>query len=403
MKYLFRILLFILLLPLGLQAEVFDQIQSARAALALSNISLFADSTFSSETLGYLAAGSLLTVEQESQTDHEDDAQKQLFKWYRVKSLKGKTGWVFGDGVLIKENENLLSPVLRPYLYRKVRFTTGFENSMLWFGSIVGRDNFGDRLLSQVYVESYLVVTNQLGRSVSIPISNSSQFGENRLESFSILELTNDLIPEIVLQSSIEDVQNPRTQKLVHFYSFQGGTLRKIFEERLNVPNEENRLKHLIIDKGMIRAYYFESTAQAPALYSYTYYWNTRSRKYEILYAPAPFILRAIPRNLGIRLHSRPQNYSPAIATLNKSSQLQISSMIDSDSRSSNSTSVKIWAKVITDTGKKGFVPFKNLELQDINNAEWVEANLLSIPLPNNSLSCLELPEAPVDTSLLQN
>ena len=193
---------------MGLKAEVFDEIKSHRVGIALSNTSTFSDSSYTSATNGFFKEGSLLTIIQETVLEHEDDAQKQLFKWYRVKAGDGSTGWVFGDALLIKEKENLIPAALKPYLYRKFRFNSGFENSMIWFGSLVGRDNFGAQMMSNNYEESYLIITNEQARSVFIPIASISQFGESKILSFAIQELTGDQIPDFVLQNEVLDQQN---------------------------------------------------------------------------------------------------------------------------------------------------------------------------------------------------
>ena len=387
---------------MGLKAEVFDEIKSHRVGIALSNTSTFSDSSYTSATNGFFKEGSLLTIIQETVLEHEDDAQKQLFKWYRVKAGDGSTGWVFGDALLIKEKENLIPAALKPYLYRKFRFNSGFENSMIWFGSLVGRDNFGAQMMSNNYEESYLIITNEQARSVFIPIASISQFGESKILSFAIQELTGDQIPDFVLQNEVLDQQN-RPQHFVQLYTFQAGTLRKVFEEKLNVNLESKALKHLIFEKEMIRGFYFEQENNHPKLYAFTYFWNQRNRRYEMLYPEAPFTIRAKVNKHGVRLLSKPDVYVQSKKALNTASELVIQKLVSKNWTERGRNFTKLFAETKLENGTIGYIPYEHLTLQDFDNPDWIKSNLLSRPITQQLLSCIELPEIAPDTSSIQN
>ena len=391
------------------QADVFDEIQSRVTGIVLVNTTIFSDTTFTAPTRNYFQGGSLVTVLKESHQEHEDDAQKQLYKWYLVKNEAGKKGWVFGDGLLLKEKDELLSRKLKPFAYKKYRFNGGFENSMVWFGSIIGRDNFGSQMLGNNYVESYMIITNQLARSIYIPISNSSQFGQSEVESFAIQELTGDQTPEIMLQIAIIDMDNEASrdsdwqpQKVVNVYTFQAGTLRKVFEERLNTGSQ---YKHLIFEKGMIRGHYFETAesitglTKDPQLFSFTYFWNKRNRQYEMLYSAAPAALRAVPNTYGLNLKASTVPTAATLAPLRTTSQLRIVDLTEIKTIERGKTYVKTCAEVVTDKGQRGFVPFEYLSFPDFDNADWIKASLLNTRLETEAISCVQLPEIAADTS----
>lgn len=402
MKLVQVIFLLTFLLPLGLKAEIFDEIKSHRVGIALSNTSTFTDSSYTSATNGFFKEGTLLTIVEETALEHEDDAQKQLFKWYRVKAKNGTMGWVFGDALLIKEKENLIPKTLKPYLYRKFRFNSGFENSMIWFGSLVGRDNFGAQMMSNSYEEAYLIITNEKARSVFIPIASVSQFGESRIKTFSIQELTGDQVPDFVLQNEVVDEKN-QPQQFVQLYTFQAGTLRKVFEEKININSRINQVKQLVFEKEMIRGYYFEQEDNHPQLYSYTYFWNQRNRQYEMLYPPAPFVIRAQPNRYGVNLMNMPDVYAGTKKALNTSTQLIIKKLISKTWVERGRQYSSLFAETALENGTIGYIPFEYLTLLDFKNTDWVKSNLLSKPIDHQLLSCLELPEIAPDTSSIRN
>ncbi len=371
--------------------------------IVLSNNTIFSDSSYTSPSNQYFKAGTLLTVLSETKLEHEDNGQKQLFKWYKVKSNNGKTGWIFGESLLIKEKENFIPQALKSYCYRKFSFNSGFEKSMVWFGSVIGRDNFGSKMMSNVYEESYLIITNDKGRSVYIPITSSSQFGESTVETFAIQELTGDQTQDFVLQTNIKDLEKNAQQKLVQLYTFQAGTLQKIFEEPLNIAANNSNLKHLIFQKERIQGYYFNHDKKDPVLFSFTYFWNKRTRQFELLYPASPSIIRAVPNSYGVSLKNSPNAYASSIKTLNKASQLQILKVFNQSYQERGRTYQKLCAEVQTENGQKGFVPFNFLQLLDFNNKDWIQANLQPGYKSDIGIACIELPTIPMDTTSIQN
>lgn len=303
---------FTLCLIIGLSwqgmASPTDVIFNGRAATALSSLTIYTDSTFTKPSFAGFSTGTLLEIIGETELEHEDDAQNQTFKWYQVKSSDGKTGWVFGDGLAVVIPKDNLDKALLSFYKKKMKFGTGFENAVVWMAAIEGHDNFhANALLNPIYSENYIVVTNHRGKSVHIHYGGESTQGVSGVEEMQWQELTGDEIPEMVLLRNNEALGNTTMVRSLELYSFQAGTIKKVFEERLNISSELHKktpspYKFLELDKGTIRVEYLEAKSCAeyglslltgiagaspdPCLeyVTYTYHWNSRSRKYQMLY-----------------------------------------------------------------------------------------------------------------------
>ena len=83
------------------QATAHDWVIEGRAIVALGNLGLFADSTFASNTVSFHKEGEIFRFLDMTKQLHEDDAQKQLFPWYKVETTSGKIGWLYGDIVVV--------------------------------------------------------------------------------------------------------------------------------------------------------------------------------------------------------------------------------------------------------------------------------------------------------------
>ncbi len=287
----------------------FDLIANGHAATALQALTLYTDSTFSQPGDYGLRAGQLVEVIGETELEHEDDAQNQTFKWFRVRTTNGREGWVFGDGLAVIVPEDRLEPAVKAHHKQKMHFNTGFETAFVWMASVEGHDNFhSGGLMNPVYFEGYIVITNQRGKSVHIYYTGESTQGQSDLQQMQFQELTGDSAPELILLNAYQPLGKQESYRQLELYSFQAGTINKVFEERLNLPLAQNStspcpFKFVELDDGTLRVEYVEvknctdyslplqtglaGTSSAPQCLeyvTYTYYWDNIQKNYQLLY-----------------------------------------------------------------------------------------------------------------------
>ena len=93
------------------KVEGHDWVMQGKAVAALGNLGLYKDSTFSSNTVAFYKEGELFRLLGETKQLHEDDTQRQLYKWYRVQAQNGKIGWLFGDMAVVMIADVMMSRV----------------------------------------------------------------------------------------------------------------------------------------------------------------------------------------------------------------------------------------------------------------------------------------------------
>jgi hypothetical protein len=104
-------------------------ILTKRAAVTVSPVRLYADSSYSKQTETTFTEGELLEVLGESGREHLDNTQNQTFKWYKVRTTSGAIGWIFGDNLAVVLPEYLVDAPLRPFFKKSARFDNGFEKA----------------------------------------------------------------------------------------------------------------------------------------------------------------------------------------------------------------------------------------------------------------------------------
>ena len=133
---------------------------------------------------------------------HLDDAQNQKFKWYKIRSLSGQEGWVFGDGVAVIMKNGNIDSKLTSFHKKKISLNNGFEKSVTWIAAIQGRDNLHDNdLLNSTYHEYYVVVTNEHGKSVHMNYESQSAMGREVLNLFQMKDVTNDGTADFLMET----------------------------------------------------------------------------------------------------------------------------------------------------------------------------------------------------------
>jgi hypothetical protein len=290
-----------------------------RAATCVSPVRLHSDSSFSSATNVNFLEGSLFEVLGETGVLHDDNNQTQLFKWYKVRSLQGQEGWLYGDNLAVVVPSAFVDFVLKPFYKKEAHFDNGFENSIIWVASVAGKDNMhSQNSLNQGYKDFYLVVTNEFGKSVVIPYSGISETGRKELKSIYIKDINDNKVDEIVLEISSVTTGSGLENRNVEIYTFQASGIQKIFEERTTLVYDRETpspalFKVIEIDKSIIRVAYIDyvgyeqyslglpfdprTKTQEKCLEFVTYslIWDNVRRQYKVLYkenrtAPQGFV-----------------------------------------------------------------------------------------------------------------
>lgn len=205
-------------------------------ATTIAPMRLYGDSTFTKPTEKKLAEGEMIEIIGETQRAYEDNSQRQKFKWYHIRTPKGDEGWLFGDNVAVVLPDAAISDVAKPFFRRAVNFDNGFENAIIWFGQVEGRENIHKQdFMNPIYRELYLIVTNDLGKSVTILIGGAEQAGKKELRRLEVFDVTGNRIPEIILETTNLPSNSNIENRQIEIHGFQAGTLQKIFDEPMTL------------------------------------------------------------------------------------------------------------------------------------------------------------------------
>ena len=95
-KY-FSILFFCGLSPSNIFADTTAQmIRTKKVGVTVSPVRMYADSNYTKSTETTFTEGELFEIVGETVREHYDNTQNQTFKWYKIHTSGGKSGWVFG-------------------------------------------------------------------------------------------------------------------------------------------------------------------------------------------------------------------------------------------------------------------------------------------------------------------
>ncbi len=215
----------------------FEAIRNSRVAVNINPIRFYTDSSFTKPSEMNFPEGELFEIISESRRLHDDNSQNQQFKWYRLQALNGKKGWVFGDNVAIILPETQIAAPFKPYHQQTTHFDNGFEKGIMWAASVEGFDNlYKNRpLLNPPYKEFYWMVTSERGKSVSIHCGGINDQGKKETLSVQFCNLNDSPSDELVLELNSQQTGSSLEQRDLEIYAFQGGSLQKIFEERLTL------------------------------------------------------------------------------------------------------------------------------------------------------------------------
>jgi hypothetical protein len=287
--------------------DVSKIILTKRAAVSVSPVRLYADSTYAASTETTFTDGELFEVTGETVAEHFDNTQNQTFKWYKVQATNGATGWIFGDNLAVVLLENNVEPTLRPYFKKAASFDNGFEKATIWLADTDGHDVKTEPTVRPSYRECYLVVTNERGRCVVLNYANVSETNKKTLQSLHFQDLTENKINEILLETSAIPMGSNLEEHVFEIYTFKSGALTKLFEERLTLIWEADVpapsfSKFVEIEGTTIRIAYVDylncekyslnlptdvrSKTQERCLeyVTYSFHWNKLERAFKTLY-----------------------------------------------------------------------------------------------------------------------
>lgn len=380
------LLLYFLFLPFILIGQVLPE----RPASALNKVILYSDSTFFVHSNIYYEEGTLFEVIGETRFEYEDEAQNQKFKWYQVKTPDGKVGWIYGDGLAVVVSDREIDPLLESYHLRSFNFSEDLNQATTWVASIEGKDNFHQEdYLNPLYKEFYLVVTSQLGKSFHIQVSGESAMGSSQLRQFNIQDLTGDAVPEILLLRGNLNSGSTFENKHLEIYTFQAGSINKVFEERMNFPSRTSVAppslsKFVEINKKTIRVAYLDflpcvdySLSLQPneediekescmEYVTYSYLWDDQSKAYTALYEESrTWVEGQLKLDKGF-LRDKPSYLSGINEKLAPKSRLKIIQAFQKSITQRGQQKIVPYLYVQSERGNYGYIHAK--DVQFINN-----------------------------------
>ncbi len=387
-------IIFLFLILTNLSIASTDLIYKSRVATTLSGVNIYPDSTFEKQSNGSFKVGQLLEVIGETKLEHEDASQDQRFKWYKVRSPKGKEGWVFGDGIAVIMPDNQIEQNLKSYHKKKYHFNNGFEKSVLWIGGVEGRDNFHKKaLLNPLYKEYYIVITNESGNCVFINYSGENARGQMNLRYILFNDTTGDKSPEILIQTSTFTTDHDFENRVFEIYSFQSGGLGRIFEERMSLSYQTNvyapsLFKHIEVDHEIIRIAYIDyvpcsnykqridygaynkQKERCMEYVTYTYSWNERTRQYRMIYKESRTAPAVGSRKDHAVIKDEPSIIGKSIGTVNRSDRMEVVKHHERKVIENGKKKIAHYLYVKLKDGKLGYIQANEVGFIDIEHAE---------------------------------
>ena len=383
-----------------------DIIFKSKSATTLNPVTLYADSTFTKPSKLQFKSGYLFEILGETVEEHDDDAQNQKFKWYKVRSQEGQSGWIFGDALATIIPDEEVPENLKAFHKKNFNFNNGFENAITWIASIQGRDNFHKHndYLNPPYNEKYLVITNDRGRSVHINIGGINARGSYELKEAKLHDTTGDNIHEFLIQTSSYGQGSTLENRNFEIYSFQAGTLSKIFEERMTLNYSDDvpspaLFKHLEIGDKSIRIAYVDylSCSQSSLPFekklihekmercmeyvTYTHLWNERTRQYKLLYHESRTSIKAKAKVSGVQLLDKPSVAANRIKLLKPTDRLEVLKHFETFIRPHKVTKNISYLYVRLSSGEYGYVQANKISFVDLEHGNLLLDYYQKLPI----------------------
>jgi hypothetical protein len=389
------------------QADVVTQlILNRRSAVTVSPVRLYDDSTYAKATNTTFTEGELFEVLEETQNEYFDNTQNQTFKWYKVKTLSGQVGWLFGDNLAVVLPDHKVDFALRTFNKKSAQFDNGFEKSMLWVAATEGHDDFyKDRPeMNPPYKEFYLIITNERGKCVMLNYANINESGKKDIQSIYLKDLNANNIDEILLETTTQTVGGSLTERHFEVYGFRTGTLAKLFEERLTLTWESDVpspafSKYIEVEDKTIRVAYIDyvpcerfslnmphdlrtKTQERCLEYvTYSFVWDKTTKAFKPLYKESRTPISAIcPKAQDLR--ATPSVTGKVIGTTEPADRLQVIKHYETFVKTkAGEKKVENWLYVKHPTGIYGYVKADCLQFRNTEHAEILKAYYQNPPL----------------------
>jgi hypothetical protein len=382
-----------------LHAESVAQIiLQKRAALTVSSVRLYADSTYAKSTNTTFNEGELFEILGETKLEHFDNTQNQTFRWYKVKAMNGTMGWIFGDNLAVVMPERYVEASLKPFYKKEYHFDNGFEKAIVWIAATEGHDDkhSSKAFLNPAYKEFYLVITNDKGKCSFLNYANVSETGKKDLQSIHFQDITDDKIDEIILETSSLPTGRSLGERTLEMYSFKGGTLSKIFEEDLTLMWQDDvptpsYSKYIEIEGSTIRTAYVDFKAcEAFSLKSvsgeknitteercmdyvtYSQVWDKKNKTFKPLYEKSRSPLIAYAREAA-EIKATPSVSGKSQGRIRVEDRLTVVKHFEHITIEKNKKRIETWLFVKHPAGIYGYVLANTLEFKNIEYAELLE------------------------------
>ncbi len=368
-------------------ATVFEQIKNKQMAIGMGVTSLHSDTAHHTQTNIVFKDGTLFEVVGVSQTLHFDKDENQKFKWYQVKTNTDQIGWIFGDALAIVTPKNQLDSLSAKYVFQENTFSSGFGKAILWFATVEGIELKGNQYLNNpLYVEQYLIMTNELGKSLSLYLSGRGVEGEQQLKSLVFQDINGDEIQEIIVEKNAFNEGSLVDNRSVEAYTFTSAGLSKIFDESLSLKVGNDLpspalYKIVELDNQLIRVSYIDFLDSKDDLkianfdnafrleyVTYTYGWDAAIAQFKPLYTESRLPLVGYAKS-NYFLYKMPSDASAKITRLTPKAELNVLQSLNETIEKNGESHLKSWLLVEDKSGKKGYLPAYQVYFGDAEHA----------------------------------
>ncbi len=400
------ILFLSILFSTGLKADTASQIiMNRRAAVTVSAVRLFADSSYTKQTEMTFTEGELFEVIGESTLEHFDNTQNQTFKWYKIKAASGVTGWIFGDNLAVVLPEYLVDAPLRPFYKKSAHFDNGFEKATVWVAGTNGHDVKDPKAPQYfpVYKEFYLVVTNERGKCVVLNYANASETVKKGVQSLYFQDITENKIDDIIIETTSLSAGRTVGERMLEVFSFQGGALTKIFEERLTLLWEKDMpspalSKFVEIEGTTIRVAYLDfvecdkytlglptdmrtkTQERCMEYVTYSFVWDRTMRQFRELYKPSRRTVQAVV-NQSFTLKSAPSLLANNTLLIQPEDRLQVIKHYENIKLVNGRKVIESWLYIKHPAGVFGYILANQVTFRNTEHAVLLKSYYAKTPL----------------------
>ncbi len=368
-----------------LSAQFPSYCKAGKVGVSYGTVSLQKDTFLHSDIIQSFREGEVFEIIDETKEEHLDKSEYQLFKWYKVRTTKDQVGWIFGEGLAIASQVNDIPAEVEAYHFQPCKFNNGFDTAMSWCAAIHGRENLQhNSIMNPPYTEYFLVVINDRKRAVLLPVGSSSNNGETQTIWLKLLDINNDQTAELIQYHKTKGVSPSSPINYgIDIYSFQAGTLVKIFEEFLTLYSGDDQQsiaqqKMITISSGSIRVEYLDfmpcskyslsfpyknlskSWDHCIEFASQVYGWDKKSASFKSFYSP----IRKAP-SAKIISHTSPLLTSPSDRVSNNTMLRQNELITIIQMHQSFTPTHHYFFYVKTADGKYGYIRAEDCLIQD--------------------------------------